>query len=116
MDEPLNYVRVHRRKSCLSQRELGDLVGNDAGQISKHERSCSLPTLLVAIGYSIVFRTSIPDIFTGLHESLAESIEERLSELEQTLRQCDGKDVRAALTARKLEWLRERRVRSNSLR
>jgi DNA-binding XRE family transcriptional regulator len=105
-----NYVRTHRKKAGLTQRELGGVLGyNDEGAVSRHERSRSLPPLLIALGYSIIFRTSVSEIFAGLHETVEQVVESRLRELEETLQQRSGENSQAAVTARKLEWLSERR-------
>lgn len=105
-----NYVRTHRKTAGLSQRELGRLLGyGDEGQVPKHEFSRSLPPLLIALSYEIVFRVPVSEIFPGLHEVVEQAVERNLAELEEVLRQCSGKGSRAAATAHKLEWLHARR-------
>lgn len=114
MDEPVgNRVRIHRKNAALSQCELGKLLGYaDDGQVSRHEQSSSLPTLLTALSYQVIFCVHVSELFGGLHEAVAQSVEARLAELEENLRQRNAGGVRASATARKLEWLRERRSRS----
>jgi DNA-binding XRE family transcriptional regulator len=114
MDEPVgNRVRMHRKNAGLSQYELGKLLGyGDDGQVSRHERSRSLPTFLMALSYQCIFCVRIAELFGGLHESVAQSVEGRIAELEKNLRQRDAGTARAAATARKFEWLQERRSRS----
>lgn len=105
-----NYVRTHRKKAGLTQRELGRVLGYDEeGAVSRHERFCSLPPLLIALGYSIIFRTSVSEMFAGLHETVEHVVEARLRELEEDLQQRSGGSSRAVATTRKLEWLSERR-------
>jgi|HubBroStandDraft_2_1064218.scaffolds.fasta_scaffold327670_2 DNA-binding XRE family transcriptional regulator len=105
-----NYVRIHRRKVGLSQRELGRVLGyQDEFSISKHEQFHSTPTLVTALGYEIVFRVPVSEIFAGLKDQVEEDIEQRLVELELRLGQRGAGDRRAATIARKLEWLCERK-------
>ncbi len=110
MDEPVgNQVRTYRKEVNLSQYELGKLVGYaDDGQVSRHERSRSLPTLIVALSYQVIFDVPISELFAGLHECVEQSVEGRLSELEDKLRQYSGSGFRAAAAERKLEWLKAR--------
>jgi transcriptional regulator with XRE-family HTH domain len=112
-----NYVRTYRKKAGLSQRELGRLLGyGDEGQVMRHELSRALPPLLIALGYEIIFRVPVSEIFAGLYEVVEQAVDRNIAELEEVLRQHNGKGSRAAATAHKLEWLRERRSRTYSLR
>ncbi len=110
-DQLKNYLRTHRKKTGLTQRDLGRMLGYlDEGPVSRHERDHALPPLEVALGYEIVFQVPISEIYAGLREAIKQDIEERLSELERELQERSGKDRYAAATARKLEWLVERRI------
>ncbi|HEY1757838.1 MAG TPA: hypothetical protein VGG72_20885 [Bryobacteraceae bacterium] len=113
-----SHVRFHRRKSGLSQRELAEILGSlgEAG-ISRHEHVVTHPKFLIAVmGYEIVFRVPIADLFPGVYETVELGIETRLTILEQKLQQSTAKGREAALIARKLEWLWERRNSESSLR
>ena len=104
-----NYLKTHRLKSGLSQRELGNLLGyKDAGQISRHELSKSLPPLTVALGYEAIFRVSITAIFADIRESIGRDIEERVLAMQKALKDRDGRDRDANMIARKLVWLNQR--------
>ena len=83
----------------------------DEVPISRHEQLSALPSLMVALGYEIVFQVPISEIYAGLRDAIEQDIEERLSELERGLQERSGKDRYAAATARKLEWLAERKSR-----
>jgi hypothetical protein len=101
----------------LSQRELGRLVGyGDEGEVPKHETSRALPTLLMAISYGVIFRMPVAEMFPGVHESIAQAVEQRLAELERKLRQQVGKGRRMSINARKLQWFEERRAKAYSHR
>jgi len=110
-NEPLvNYVRIHRRKACLTQRELGQALGyRDEGAVARHERFRGLPPFLIALGYEIVFQLPVSEIFPGLKQTMALGVEQRLAEFEKTLQMQADAGSRDSMIARKLEWLSERR-------
>jgi DNA-binding XRE family transcriptional regulator len=109
--EPLvNYVRVHRKKAGLSQSELGQVLGyGDHEAIARHECFRSLPPLLIAIGYEVIFQEPLTEIFAGLRFVVEQSVEQRLAELETTLRQAEVSGLRFKSHARKLQWLETRK-------
>jgi DNA-binding XRE family transcriptional regulator len=113
MAEIDNRLRMHRQGACLSQCELGRLVGygDCEGQVPLHENSRALPTLLIALSYQAIFKEPVAEMFAGLYECVVRSVEQRLVELEESLRQSKAKGVRAVAVRRKLEWLEQRRAR-----
>jgi len=107
-----NYLRTHRKKSGLSQREMGTLLGyNDPGQVSRHERSSSIPPLATALAYELIFRVPVSAIFFGMHGSVERDIEYKLQQLEAGLHKRSVADQDANLVAQKLIWLNERKSR-----
>lgn len=110
-NEPLvNYVRAHRRRANLTQRDLAQMLGyTKEGAVARHEQFRSLPPLLIALGYEVVFRVPVAELFPGLKQTVEFGIEKRIAEFEQDLRVRTGTWPQAALIARKLEWLSERR-------
>jgi DNA-binding XRE family transcriptional regulator len=110
--EPLvNYVRVHRNRAGLSQSELGRVLGyDDSEPIARHEHFRSLPPLLVAIGYEVVFQEPLCEIFAGLRYSVGQAVEQRLGEFEAELRGGEVHGFRRKAHGRKLEWLEGRRL------
>jgi len=105
-----NYLRSRRRKAGLSQRELARVLGFlTENQVGRHERGVLLPTFLVAISLEIVFRASTSELFPGVYETVRQNVEERLDALERELQESSARGRKAALIARKLEWLWERR-------
>ena len=94
----------------MSQRELAQLMGYDhQGQISRHERSQTIPPLSNALGYEVVFRVPLSAIFAGLHGTVAKAIEANLATFEESLRRRSHDNPRAKGVAQKLQWLAERR-------
>jgi DNA-binding XRE family transcriptional regulator len=105
-----NYIRMYRKRSWLSQRELAELLGLiTEWRISEHERSITIPRLLTAISYEIVFQAPLSKLFPGIYETVQGNIESRLAELEARLQESDAKGRAAIPIARKLEWICERR-------
>ncbi len=112
---PIANLRTHRKRAGLSQRELARLLGyTDEGAVSRHEQSQSLPPLLIALCYEIIFQVPVAVLFSGLHGSAQEVVEGRLSELERELGQRSGNEAGASLVAQKLLWLYERRADSEA--
>jgi len=106
-----NYIRVHRRKSGLSQGDLGFVLGyRDEETIARHERFRVIPPLEIAVSYEIVFRVPVSEMFWGLRDELELKIEASLVQLENQLGQRSARDRDALTTARKLMWLRARKA------
>jgi transcriptional regulator with XRE-family HTH domain len=108
----VNYVRAHRKRAGLSQLELAMILGyRNEGVISRHELFRSVPPLLMALGYEVVFQTSVSELFPGLRETVENAIESSLAEFESALHKQKNQAARSQLPviARKLEWLNERR-------
>jgi transcriptional regulator with XRE-family HTH domain len=111
MDYPelASYLRSHRRKSGLSQKELGVLLGYpDKGQVSRHERLTTMPSLLTALTYQAIFCVPISELFPGVYEAVKQSVEERLENLKEKWHGSEATGPNAELVARKLEWSWER--------
>ena len=104
------YLRTLRKRSGFSQRELAEILGfHSEIPVARHERSITIASLLTALSYEVIFRARVSDIFPGLYRTIEASIEERLTKLEKELQQRSAKGRHAASTARKLEFLWERK-------
>jgi DNA-binding XRE family transcriptional regulator len=104
-----NYLRTHRKRIGLTQRELAKVLGfYDESPVSRHERFESTPPLSIAIGYEIIFRVPVSEIFAGLRDRVESDIENRLTELQGVLGKRSAKGRGATAVARKLMWLSER--------
>jgi len=110
LEQLANYLRTHRKKSGLSQRELASILGFLTEiQVSRHERSITIPGLLIALAYEVIFHVPISKMFPGLHITVEAGVEERLAELEHELHQSTAKGRKATSIARKIEFLSERK-------
>lgn len=107
-----NSIRIHRRRTCLSQRELGAVLGYaNENAIARHEQRRVVPPLAIAVAYEVVFRIPISEIFVDLRDQVEQEVEARLAQLEDQLGQRSARDWDAVATARKLMWLSQRRDR-----
>ena len=103
-------LRTLRQRSGLTQAELSKILGFLTEiAVSRHERSDTVPHLLTALGYEIIFRRPISELFPGLYQTVEVGIEARLAALEKELHQSTAKGRAAAEIARKLEFLCERK-------
>jgi transcriptional regulator with XRE-family HTH domain len=94
----------------MTQRELADLVGVIAHhQVSQHERSAAVPSLLSALSYQAIFGVSIIELFPGAYKAIRVTIEGRLERIEKALQDSTVQGRAAEAIARKLEWLSERK-------
>jgi transcriptional regulator with XRE-family HTH domain len=77
------YLRFLRKKSGLSQRELAEIIGTiSASEVSRHERSRALPSILTAFGYQAVFGRPVSAIFPGVFYTVRAVVKERLRKFE----------------------------------
>lgn len=104
-----NYVRMHRKRSGLSQRELALILGyRNQWQVSRHERSKSTPTLNTAVAYAVTFGVPVSAIFVGIHLTATKAVEENLKLLENKLHHQNAKGREAQTIAQKVRWLTDR--------
>lgn len=104
-----NYLRTHRKHAGLTQREVGNLLAySDEGAVSRHEQSKSLPPLLIAIAYEVIFQKPIAELFPGMRETVRNTVEQRMLRFEEALEQHSRSGSRASRVAQKLAWLYER--------
>ena len=108
----VNYVRSHRKHAGLSQRELATILGYcDEGVVSRHELFLSVPPLLIALGYEVIFQTSISDLFPGLKQTIESAIEKNLTDFESKLieKVASAPQSQSGLLNHKMQWLNARR-------
>ena len=104
-----NYVFALRKHAGLRRRELAQLLGyGSESAVLRHEKSQGIPPLLMALGYSVVFKKPIEELFPGLHETVERTMEARLLRFENELQEKIDKGDRDQEIARTLAWLYER--------
>jgi transcriptional regulator with XRE-family HTH domain len=105
-----NNLREHRKKSGLSQREIGGLVGAlGACAVSRHERFHAELSLRTALAYAAIFRVPVAELFSGERETIASKVEERIEALEESLKRSTAKRNRLHVLPRKVGWIDNRR-------
>lgn len=104
-----NFLRSHRKRSGLSQKELARLVGYpDETAVSRHEQLRVTPSLDVALRYQAVFRVEISVLFPAAYGAACEIVEASIEELKDELHNSSAKGRAAAMVARKIEWMWKR--------
>lgn len=64
-----NYLRTHRKKLGLTQREVAFLLGCHSGaKVSRYERSARMPTLNVILAYEVIFQKPACELFAGVYD------------------------------------------------
>jgi len=98
-----NYIKSHRKRAGLSQPDVAFLLGsNDETQVSRYENDHRVPSLEVALAFQEIFKTPLPELFAGLHESIATDVAARIREFSSRIQKEDAGDK---MTLRKLHWL-----------
>jgi len=105
-----SYLRYYRNKSGLTQRELADIVGTlKHHQVARHESAKAIPSLYAALGYHVVFKVSVAELFPGLYESIQQNAERNLAEFQRKLEaSAPAKPQALEKTAQQIVWLRTR--------
>lgn len=73
-----NYLKMYRKRSGLTQRELAFLLGCDTGsKVSRYERQSRVPNLRTLLGYHVVFDVNLRQLYTGTFHATVEETRER---------------------------------------
>ena len=73
-----NYLRTYRKRSGLSQAELGLLLGGrDRTKVSRYERTARLPNLDTVFAYEVIFGVPARELFSGLYSEVETRIHEQ---------------------------------------
>lgn len=82
-----NYLRVHRRRWQLSQKELAFLFGYKTDSIvSRYERQGRRLTLGIAFACHLIFDVKPEELFPKLYEQVEEGVVRRMFELYNQLK------------------------------
>jgi len=111
-----NYLRTYRKKSGLTQQEVGYLLGRETGaQVSRYEKRHRLPPLETALAYEEIFGVPVSELFAGIRQSVGRDIQKRRVELRARLQTDTPKAHDTRIIAHKLRSLdhRERPLVAN---
>lgn len=77
-----NYLRTHRRRNNLSQRDIAYLFGiANRTSVARYEGGSYTPSLTAALGYELLFGVPAGELFAGEVTKVESIIRERLPEL-----------------------------------
>jgi transcriptional regulator with XRE-family HTH domain len=77
-----NYLRVVRKRSGVSQRELGFLLGAHQGEsVSRYEHGDRLPSFDALVAYEMIFGTRACDLFPNRCEKIEKNVQARVRKL-----------------------------------
>ena len=92
-----NYLRTHRKRARLHQRQVAHLVGARSGaKISRYESYARIPDLATVFALEIIYRTPARILFAGIFEKARGLVHDRA---ERALR---GNDAALASFARQI--------------
>ena len=70
-----NNLILYRKRMGFTQRQVARLLGHrDTSMVSHYERGRSLPPLIVALGFEIIFRVPVAFLFPALYDTLKQQI------------------------------------------
>jgi hypothetical protein len=76
-----NYLRIHRRRSALSQEEVAFLLGArgmDKGvKVCRDENFTREPSLQAALAYEAIYGKPVRELFAGLYAKVEREVAER---------------------------------------
>jgi transcriptional regulator with XRE-family HTH domain len=92
-----NYLRMHRRRSHLTQEELAFLLGYaDQSMITRLEREERAVTFAVVHACLLLFGVEPRELFPGLFENVEDRVLARLHALRDRLREASASAKSAA--------------------
>jgi transcriptional regulator with XRE-family HTH domain len=98
-----NYLRMHRKRSYLSQDEVAFLLGcKDGSKISRYENFSRQPTPETIFAYEIIFRTLARQLFAGTYLKVEKDVMRRAQLLARKITTAKP----GPITERKLSALR----------
>ena len=104
-----NYLRTYRKRSGLTQHEVGFLLGRQNGaQVSRYEKRRRLPPLEAALACEEIFGVPVAELFAGVRQAVGRDIGKRRLELRARLQTKTPKANDARMTAHKLRSLNDR--------
>jgi DNA-binding XRE family transcriptional regulator len=104
-----NYIRTHRKRAQLTQKEMAFLIGSKtSAHICRHERSEQTPNLQTSLAYEILFRTPVRNLFSGVHQDVEGKLTCRIRLLIQKLAKSGQSRVKAHKIQILSDFLRER--------
>jgi len=99
-----NYLKLYRRRTSLSQKELVFLFGShNPAKISRYENMSRAPSLEALLCYSIIFSVPLQSLFMDQCREVKKQVKEKALALLDNLSSKPSSPV----TARKITFLEE---------
>jgi DNA-binding XRE family transcriptional regulator len=77
-----HYVRRHRLRTALTQREMATLLGcQSSSTVCQYEGRKREPDLRTALAYQVVFGLPVEALFTGIHREVEQDVKCRANRL-----------------------------------
>lgn len=77
-----NYLRMYRKRACLTQAEVARLLGNHNGaNVSRYERYKRNPNLETALAFCAIFREPITELLGGRYDEIERAVCQRARRL-----------------------------------
>ncbi len=99
-----NYLRTHRRRYGLSQKEVARLLGAASGtKVSRYENFTRMPNVFNVFACEIVFNQPASELFAGSYEVIRAAVQKRARQL---LKKLTERPDKAKKHLRKIELFR----------
>jgi transcriptional regulator with XRE-family HTH domain len=85
------YLRTQRMRWCLSQEELGLLLGMTKSAVSRFETEDCPPSLRLVIATEVIFGAHASEAFPALYGRIQDEVMRRAGKLDTRLRKQSGK-------------------------
>ena len=77
-----NYLRAHRKRLGLSQKEVAYLLGAESGaKVCRYERFARDPGLETALAYEALFQKPVSELLAGLYQKIEKQVAARAKAL-----------------------------------
>lgn len=81
------YLRAHRRRLGLTQRELATLLGfSHEWNVCRYEQDIRTPDLEIACACQVIFDVPVGELFPGIYASVEDRVIKRAEELVASLK------------------------------
>ena len=98
-----NYLRTHRKKLGLTQRDVAFLLGCHSGaKVSRYERLQRIPSLNAIFAYEVIFQKPARELFAGIYDRAERETLRKVRQLRSRLKRRQESPV----LARKIANLR----------
>lgn len=94
-----SYLKTHRKRWQLTQRELGELLGDISdSRISRYEKLVQDPSLEVVIGAEFIFEEPARHLFPGLYSRVEQTVVREAAVFAEKLAGADTKKTQLQRT------------------